>query len=116
MAATLAVVTNPRVPGHLYETIVELTGDTSYPTGGYPFGIAQIQALFSAYMSIDSVDVVNVGALGQPATTCYLAGYDRTAQKVQFYGGAAGSGAVFAEVTATTNVSTAVARLRVRLR
>lgn len=125
MAATFAAVGDyidagvavvPKVPGAALDCIIEMTGDTSYPTGGYPFGTTQLQTLFGgSYSAIWFVDVANpVGLAGQPATTGYLASYDRVAKKVQLFGSAAVAGAIFPEVTAATNVSTVVVRLRVR--
>lgn len=123
MAATFAAVADlsdsiitPKVPGAIFDCIIEMTGDASYPTGGYPFGIPQLQAIFGgAYSAIAFVDIANAAAMvGQPATTAYLANYDRVSGKVQLFGSAAVAGAVFPEVTAATSVATVKVRMRVR--
>ena len=123
MAATFTAIADltdsiptPKPPGEYFDMIIEMTGDSSYPTGGYPFGIAQLQTLFGgAYNGIAFVDIANAAApAGQPATTAYLANYDRVAQKVQLFGSAAVAGAIFPEVTAAVNVATVKVRMRVR--
>lgn len=123
MAATFASVADltdsivtPKIPGSYFDCIIEMTGDSSYPTGGYPFGIAQLQTLFGgAYNGIAFVDIANAAAMvGQPATTAYLANYDRVSGKVQLFGSAAVAGAVFPEVAAAVSVATVKVRMRVR--
>jgi hypothetical protein len=97
---------NPvHVPGSAFSALVEITsagGD--YPTGGYAFGIAQLQTLSGgAYSAITDVDVVNhwVNKAGG-GTTAALAAYDRVNNKVQAFGmaAAAGVGTLLTELTA----------------
>jgi len=123
MAATFAAIgdnvdtiVTPKVPGAALDCIIELTGDASYPTGGYVFGNTQLQTLFGgAYSSIWFVDVANPAALiGQPATTAYLASYDRVSQKVQLFTSNGAAPAAFAELPNATSVTTVKVRLRVR--
>lgn len=99
------VVHTNTVPGSVFEDIIEITAGTAdYPTGGYAFGIAQLQTLYGgAYSSILSVDVVDHWrtAAGGGAVA-YLAVYDSVNGKVQAYGmaAAAGVGTAFAENSA----------------
>lgn len=118
MAASFAAVAsgvgslNPvKVPGSFFDVLVEVTGDSSYPTGGYAFGVAQLNTLFGgAYSAIESIEVANPWTSG---TTGAVAVFESSTGKVRALGGAA-SGAVLAEITAATNLSTFKCRLRVR--
>lgn len=128
MAATIAAVTGassglaqPIVPGSTYALQFTLTGDSSYTTGGYAFGITQVQAACGQGMAIQYVLVMSPTALvgdavGTPATTAYIAGYDYLNSKVQLFDTGSGSGAVLAETASTTNVATVVVRLLVFFR
>ncbi|SRR5260370_42369100 len=117
MAATIAVVPsgvgsfNPvKVPGAFFDAIFELTGDASYPTGGYPFGVAQIQsATGNAYSSIESVEPQGIARVGAAGATANGVAFDRVNNKVQFYVLSTG-----AEVANAVSLTTVVARLRVR--
>jgi hypothetical protein len=105
MAATIASVA--REEAHLPEFkggaglklgLVKLTGDTSYPTGGYPlvaadFGLTQLLAVFAADTS---------GGFHPE--------YDYTNGKLKLRWSAA-AGAVEGEVTNTTNVTTFIGYL-----
>src|SRR5690349_23311481 len=98
MAATFAFRStgegfNPsKIPGAYYESLVEVTGDATYPltaSSGYPFGVAQLQALTGGPgMEIDSVDVVNNwtdNAAGAVAK-CFVANYDKTHGSIRAFG------------------------------
>lgn len=102
-----------KVPGSFLDALIEVTGDSSYPTGGYPFGIAQLQALAGgAYSTIESVEVVNPWDSG---TTSYMAVYIKSTAKVAARAQAvAGAAVAQVDVTATTNLSTFTCTLRVR--
>ena len=100
MAATIADVTpvSVNVSGRLQTKFVQITGDSSYPTGGYSLtpGMLGLTAIVGVVFS-------DASALGVQAT------YDYSAQKVKLFW-CAGAGAVMAEVSNATNVSTAVLR------
>lgn len=124
MSATFAAVTGTSglpesvVPGTTAILEVTMTGDTSYPTGGYAFGIAQLQSLLTAGMKIQYIIVESPVALisdsvGTPATTGYLAAYDYLNGKVQLFVTGTAANDAFNEVASTTNVSTAVVRMLV---
>lgn len=92
MAASIAVVTT-HVPGDLKEVIVDITGDTSYPTGGYAISFPGISnAVF--------VDAQS-SSVGHPAV------WDYTNKKLKLYT----SGGT--EVANATNVSTVKIRCAV---
>lgn len=118
MAATFAVrasgvgsVHPEKVPGSFFDALIQVTGDASYPTGGYAFGITQLSTLFGgAYSAIESVEVANPWTSG---TTGAVAVYEPGTAKVRALGGAA-AGAVLSEITAATNLSTFTCTLRVR--
>jgi len=121
MAATFAVRAsgagsfNPvAVPGSFFDAIIQITGDSSYPTGGYAFGITQLAALFGgAYSAIESVEVVNPWFSSTPST--FIAAWDNTNGKVlAFAQGTAGAAVAQVQVTAATNLSTFTCSLRVR--
>ena len=128
MSATIAPVAGPAsglpqpiVPGAFYTMLFTLTGDSSYPTGGYPFGIAQIQAAIQQGMKIQYVLVASpvalVGdAVSTPATTGFVASYDYLNQSVQLFVTGAASGDVLAEYGSTDDASTAVVYLLVFFR
>ena len=90
MAASVSTVVQ-HVPGDLKEVIVDVTGDTSYPTGGYAISVPGIS-------QISFVDVGVASASGLSAA------WDYAAKKLKFFSGAT-------EVTAATNVSTSVFRV-----
>ena len=98
MAATFRWV-NADSPHVLTMRVMEVTGDSSYPTGGYSMTPANVGLSRILY-----VDLASAGG--------YLLEYDYTNQKVKFYRetGAAGT---MSEVPNTTNVSAAVGRLLV---
>ena len=128
MSASIAAVISPSsglaqpiVPGSTYALQFTLTGDSSYPTGGYAFGITQIQAAIQQGMNVQYIIVQSPTALvgdavGTPATTAYVAGYDYLNGKVQLFATGAASGDALAEVVADTDVHTAVVRLLVFFR
>lgn len=100
-------------PGAYLDALVEVTGDASYPAGGYAFGVAQLQTLGGgAYSAIESVEVVNPWDSG---TTSFTAVYIKSTGKVAARAQAvAGAATALVDVTATTNLSTFTCTLRVR--
>lgn len=121
MAATYAVrasgvgsVHPEKVPGAFFDALVEVTGDSSYPTGGYAFGVTQLNTMFGgAYSAIESVEVVNPWFSSTPTT--YIAAWDKVNGKVlAFAQGTAGAAVAQVQVTAATNLSTFTCTLRVR--
>lgn len=102
-----------KVPGAFVDALIEITGDSSYPAGGYPFGIAQLQTLFGgAYSSVESIEVVNPW---DSSTTSYMAVYIKSTGKVAARAQAvAGAAVAQVDVTATTNLSTFTCTIRVR--
>ena len=105
-----------KVPGSFFDVLVEVTGDASYPAGGYAFGVTQLSAMFGgAYSAIESIEVVNPWVNNASNGTAYMAGYDKTNGKVHAYAQAvAGGGTAQADVTATTDLHLFVCTLRVR--
>lgn len=111
MAASYAVrpgfvgVNAAKVPGSFFDALIEITSaGADYPTGGYAFGIANLNSLFGgAYSTIESVEVANhwVNRAGG-GTTAALAAFDRVNNKVQAFGmaAAAGVGTMLTELTA----------------
>jgi hypothetical protein len=102
------------VPGSYYEDIVEVTGDSSYPAGGYAFGNAQLQTMYGgAYSTLVSVDVVNNWVSSVP--TGFIAVWNKATGKIMAQAQAvAGAATAQVDVTATTNLSTFTCSLRIR--
>lgn len=102
-----------KVPGSFFDALIEVTGDASYPAGGYAFGITQLNTLFGgAYSTIESVEVVNPW---DSTTTSYMAVWIKSTGKVAARAqGTAGAAVAQVDVTATTNLSTFTCTLRVR--
>lgn len=119
MAATFAMRApgegfNPwKVPGAYFDGIVEVTGDASYPAGGYLFTATQLNALTGgAFSLVESVDVVNPW---DSTTTSFMAVWIKSTQKIAARAQAvAGAATAQVDVTATTNLSTFTCSLRVR--
>ena len=119
MAATFAVRAPGegfnawKVPGAYFDAIVQVTGDSSYPAGGYAFGVTQLQTLTgNAFSLIESVDVVNPWDSG---TTSFMAVWNNATNKIMARAQAVAGGATAqVDVTATTNLSTFTCSLRVR--
>lgn len=119
MAATFATRApgegfNPwKVPGAYFDALVEVTGDNSYPAGGYLFTAVQLNALTGgAFSMIESVDVVNPW---DSTTTSYMAVWIKSTNKVAARAQAvAGATVAQVDVTATTNMTTFTCTLRVR--
>lgn len=109
------------VPGSFFDAIIEITSGTAdYATGGYAFGVAQLQTLFGgAYSAIESVEVVNhwMATGGGTTTQLFIAVYDKVNQKVQAFGMAAAAG-VSTGLTecgaASANMNARTCSLRVR--
>lgn len=98
-------------PGSFFDALVEVTGDGSYPTGGYPFGVTQLQAMSGgAYSAIESVEVVNPWTSG---TQGAVAAYNKTTGKIQAFGGTPASGTI-PESAAASVFTSMVCTLRVR--
>lgn len=100
-------------PGAFFDALVQVTGDSSYPAGGYAFGVAQLQAMTGgAYSAIESVEVVNPWDSGTTSfTAVYIASTGKVAARAQAVAGAA---TALVDVTAATNLSTFTCTLRVR--
>ena len=85
-----------KVPGAFFDALIEITsGTTDYTTGGYAFGITQLQNIFGgAYSTIESVEVVNhwMATGGGTTTNLFVAVYDKVNGKVQAFGMAAAAG------------------------
>lgn len=128
MAATFAArasgvgsVHPEKVPGSFFDAIIEVTSGTAdYPTGGYAFGVAQLQTIFGgAYSAIESVEVVNnwMATGGGTTTNLFVAVYDKVNAKVQAFGMAAAAGVStgLTEVAASSaNMNGRTCSLRVR--
>jgi hypothetical protein len=101
------------VPGWCYEDIVEVTGDNSYPSGGYAFGNSQLASMYGgAYSTLVSVDVINPWDSG---TTSFMAVWIKSTGKVAARAQAvAGAATAQVDVTAATNLSTFTCSLRIR--
>lgn len=104
-----------KVPGSFLDALVEVTGDASYPAGGYAFGIAQLQTLEGgAYSAIESIEVVNPW-VNTAGPTSYTAVYNKATGKVMAQAQAtAGAANSLVDVTATTDLHLFVCTLRVR--
>lgn len=122
MSATIAArasgvgsVHPEKVPGAFFDALIEMTGDSSYPADGYPFGIAQLQTLFGgAYSAIESIEVVNPW-FSAASDNIFIAAYSKDEGTVQaFCQAVAGGSTPLAEITATTNLTAYTCTLRVR--
>jgi hypothetical protein len=92
--AVVALGTIPKgVPGSRYSKRVRLTGDTSYPTGGY----AVTAANFGFAVQIDYLEIIN--QLMGATNAGYQWGYNTVTQKLQLFVQSSA-----AEVTAATDV------------
>jgi hypothetical protein len=116
MSATLAVRAPGegfnawKIPGAYFDAIVEVTGDSSYPAGGYPITAALLPG--GSWTEIESVDVVNPWDSG---TTSFTAVWIKSTGKVAARAQAvAGAATALVDVTATTNLTTFTCSLRVR--
>lgn len=113
---------NPaKVPGSFFDALIEVTADNSYPltaTSGYPFGVAQLNALFGgAYSAIESVEVVNpwTNNTAGAAASCFVASFDKTHNSVRAFGTNGAGPATLLEVAngaATVNGLTCTLRVR----
>lgn len=102
------------VPGAYFEDYINITGDTSYPAGGYAFGTSQLQTMYGgAYSSLVSVEIVNPWISATP--TVFNAYYNQATGKVGASAQAvAGAATAQVDVTATTNMSTFTCTIRIR--
>lgn len=91
MAASVSTVAQ-HVPGDMKEVIVDVTPDTSYPTGGYA-------------ITIPGISRVILADVQAPSGTGHTAAWDYTNKKLKFFTGGG------AEVANATNISTAVTRV-----
>lgn len=110
-----------KIPGSFLDALVEVTADNSYPltaTSGYPFGVAQLQALFgNAYSVIESVEVVNhwTDNAAGAAAKCFVATYDKVHQSVRAFGtNGAGPATLLEVANAAATVNGLTCTLRVR--
>ena len=109
------------VPGSFFEVLVNVfSGTADYTTGGYAFGLPQLQTITGgAYSVIESVDVVNNWGLtaGGTTTNMFIALYDNVNKKVQAFGMAAAAGVStgLTEIAASSaNLNSRYCTLRVR--
>ena len=102
------------VPGVYFEDYINITGDTSYPAGGYAFGNSQLQTMYGgAYSTLVSVDIVNPWLSSTP--TSFIAYYNQATGKVGAMAQAvAGAATAQVDVTAATNMSTFTCTIRIR--
>lgn len=104
MALTVTKLFGPSGAGGRWESVFNVAGDTSYPTGGWPLTKNQLGA--SANDPTAVVLVVNQG-LG------YLLVYDNANQKLLAYRQTAATSALV-EVPNATNISAATANVVVK--
>jgi hypothetical protein len=100
MALTVAVPTKQGVIGDLKYTIVNITWDSSYATGGL--------ALTAAAVGLTTVyGVLTLGSTGAGPTGLVEGNYDTANAKLQAFGGdgAAATIVQLKEITSTTNLS-----------
>lgn len=109
MAATIAQAIGansiaPESASHLYVACVDVTGDASYPTGGYAVTL-------STYLPTGA-RVLHVAATPKGAvTTAFMPAWDGTNNKLQLFASNGAAPAALAEVANATNVATSVTRL-----
>lgn len=102
MAVTTTAVSS-QVPGAQRQTVTLVTFDSSYPTGGEPVTAATFQ--------LQRLDHIMPFTARNAAGTLHLiGGWDHTNSKLFLAWGAA-SGAPFAEVANTTDLSAFTARI-----
>jgi hypothetical protein len=87
------------VPGAGREVVADITGDTSYPTGGWP--------LPPSALGLDIIDFLECANSG--GTTFE---YNHTTQKLLAFRTGSGANAALAEVANATNLSAVTARVR----
>lgn len=102
------------VPGSCMEDWINITGDNSYPAGGYPFGVAQLQSLYGgAYSTLLSVEISNPWLSATP--TGFNAYWNQATGKVGAMAQAvAGAAVAQVDVTATTNMTTFTCTIHIR--
>ena len=101
MAASVSIVTGPEVPGNRKFVTATVTFDSSYPTGG--------EAISLISLGLDRLDFI--WAVTQDG---YVPSWDgsTTAPKIKlFWVDTTTDGAALAELPATTNASSVVARI-----
>jgi len=102
MAATAQVIRRWAV-GDLFNRLVDVTLDGSYPTGGYPLTPQQLG--FGTNGSIVFVDAP------MSRTGGWMLGWDYTNSKLQVFDGSAAANVAMHEVAAATVLTGVVARL-----
>lgn len=120
MAATFALRAsgagsfNPaKVPGAFFDALLQVTGDASYPAGGYAVTAASIPN--GNFTTLESVEVVNHWVSSTP--TMFFAVWNNATGKIMAMATPTGAGAAVAAVDVTpttTNLSTFTCTLRVR--
>jgi hypothetical protein len=94
MSVTINTPVYPATPpGNHRLAIASFTGDSSYPTGGYPITLSAWG--FSNYLEHSEIGFA-------PGTSPYIAKYNKTTGNLQFF--TSGSGG-FSEVSNGTNLS-----------
>jgi hypothetical protein len=102
MAAS-AVIIKRWAAGDLFQRLVDVTFDGSYPAGGYPLTPAQLG--FGQNGVIYFVD----GATSK--TAGWLIGWDYTNSKLQVFDGSGAASTAMHEIAAATSLTGVVARL-----
>lgn len=98
------MVNKPIVPGSAYSVPIQVTGDSSYPSGGYSLSASDIATLFGTGRMIESFDVLGVSPNANGVADAF---YNYTTSKLQLL---QSNGT---EVTGTTNVAATTVNLRV---
>lgn len=102
------------IPGNWFEDDITVTGDSSYPAGGYAFGNTQLQTMYGgAYSTLRSVEVVNPWVTTTP-TSFIAAWIPSTGKLAALTQAVAGAATAQAEITAGTNLTTFSCTIRIR--
>lgn len=95
--ATAILTSRTYITGDRLEVLIDVVGDASYPTGGYPLTAAQLG------LSTE-LDFINGTVYAAPVATITSVSYDAVNSKLKFLAGGA-------EVANATNLSTVTVRL-----
>lgn len=93
-------VAAPVDEGNMKSIFVDVTGDASYPTGGY--------AITPQNLGFNTIIYCASGTISPQG---YVPCWNQSTQKLQFFTSNGAGPAALAEVPNTTNISTATARL-----
>lgn len=103
------------VPGAYKEIVLNVTGSSSYTTGGDPVGLTQLNAAGVPALFIYEIVVMNPYVNGATGTLAGLTVFNTATGKLQIFCTTA-SATGFTEATAAGNFSTYTAQLKVRYR